>query len=70
MRRIRKKVSKTARRTPKRAGSASTSADLTPPEAIRAPKAEGRTIKAKDRAAVTDRTSAGAGRRTQTAGRI
>lgn len=70
MRRIRKKVSKTARRTPKRAGSASTSADLTPPEAIRAPKAEGRTIKTKDRAAATDRTSAGAGRRTQTAERI
>ncbi len=69
MRRIRKKVSKTARRTPKRAGTASTSAARTPPEAIRAPKAEGRTTAAKDRAAGTDRTAADAGRGAQTAGR-
>lgn len=68
MRRIRKKVSKTAGHTPKRSDSVSTSADRTLPEATRAPKAGGRPIKAKDLAAEKDRTSAGAGRRTQTAG--
>ncbi len=69
MRRVQKKVSKVAGRSPKAADSARTAADRSLREAVRTPKAETRTTRAKGRAAGSGQTSAGARRATQTAGR-